>query len=77
MEKRGNLILVRRPGETVVIQVPLPEAIIKQLNIDPEKYIVEIDISVIEFLNRRQVRLAFDAPKDVIIFREELLEKPD
>ena len=54
------LIVTRRPGESIVIELPDGE---------------QIAITVLE-VKGKQVRLGTDAPDDVPIVREELVEGP-
>jgi carbon storage regulator len=53
------LILTRRPGETLIIELPNGE---------------RIDVTVLG-VKGNQVRLGTEAPDDVPIVREELLER--
>jgi len=53
------LILTRRPGETLIIETPDGEL---------------ITVTVLE-VKGNQVRIGTDAPADIAIVREELLEK--
>ena len=53
------LILTRRPGETLIIELPTGE---------------RIEVTVLE-VKGNQVRIGTDAPDDISILREELLEK--
>jgi carbon storage regulator len=53
------LILTRRPGETLIIELPNGK---------------QIDVTVLE-VKGNQVRLGTDAPDDIAIVREELLER--
>ena len=53
------LILTRRPGETLIIELPTGE---------------RITVTVLE-VKGNQVRIGTDAPADVSIVREELLDK--
>jgi len=52
------LILTRRPGETIIIELPTGE---------------QIQVAVLG-VKGNQVRIGTDAPEDVTILREELLE---
>ena len=52
------LVVTRRPGETLVIELPTGEL---------------IEVMVIR-VNGKQVRLGTDAPKHLPVVREELLE---
>ena len=52
------LILTRRPGETLIIELPTGE---------------QIQVKVLE-VKGNQVRIGTDAPDDIAIVREELLE---
>ena len=56
----GFLVLSRRPGERVIVRLPDGR---------------EIRIAVVEYRRDRQVRLALDAPDDVVIYREELRDE--
>jgi len=53
------LILTRRPGETLIIETPAGE---------------RIEVTVLE-VKGNQVKIGTDAPNDIAIVREELLEK--
>jgi carbon storage regulator len=53
------LILTRRPGETLIIETPAGK---------------QIKVTVLE-VKGNQVRIGTDAPDDIAIVREELLEK--
>jgi carbon storage regulator len=53
------LILTRRPGESLILELPGGE---------------QITVTVLE-VKGNQVRIGTDAPGDVTIVREELLEK--
>jgi len=53
------LILTRRPGETLIIELPTGE---------------QIQVKVLE-VKGNQVRIGTDAPDDIAIVREELLER--
>lgn len=53
------LILTRRPGETLIIELPNGK---------------QIDVTVLE-VKGNQVRLGTDAPDDIAIVRKELLER--
>ena len=52
------LILTRRPGETLIIETPAGK---------------QIKVTVLE-VKGNQVRIGTDAPDDIAIVREELLE---
>ena len=52
------LILTRRPGESLIIELPTGE---------------QIQVKVLE-VKGNQVRIGTDAPDDIAIVREELLE---
>jgi len=52
------LILTRRPGETLIIKLPTGE---------------QITVTVLQ-VKGNQVRVGTDAPDDIAIVREELLE---
>jgi len=56
-----KLVVTRRPGETLVIELPTGEL---------------IEVMVIG-VNGKQVRLATDAPKHLPVVREELLEREE
>jgi carbon storage regulator len=61
-EAKGELhmlILTRRPGETLIIELPNGK---------------QIDVTVLE-VKGNQVRLGTDAPDDIAIVRKELLER--
>jgi len=53
------LILTRRPGESLIIELPTGE---------------QIKVTVLE-VKGNQIRIGTDAPDDIAIVREELLEK--
>lgn len=53
------LVITRRPGESLIIELPTGE---------------QIEITVLTNTSN-QVRIGTDAPADMKIFREELLEK--
>jgi carbon storage regulator len=53
------LVLTRRPGETLIIELPTGE---------------QITVRVLE-VKGNQVRIGTDAPSDISIVREELLER--
>ena len=53
------LILTRRPGESLIIETPTGEKII---------------VTVLE-VKGNQIRIGTDAPDDIAIVREELLER--
>lgn len=53
------LILTRRPGESLIIELPTGE---------------RIEVTVLS-IKGTQVRIGTDAPVDIAIVREELLEK--
>jgi len=53
------LILTRRPGESIIIKTPAGE---------------QITVRVLE-VKGKQVRIGTDAPDDIAIVREELLDK--
>ena len=53
------LILTRRPGESLIIELPTGE---------------RITVTVLE-VKGNQIRIGTDAPDDIAIVREELLEK--
>ena len=53
------LILTRRPGEILIIETPAGE---------------RIEVTVLE-VKGNQVKIGTDAPNDIAIVREELLEK--
>ena len=53
------LILTRRPGESLIIELPTGE---------------QIQVKVLE-VKGNQVRIGTDAPDDIAIVREELLER--
>jgi len=53
------LILTRRPGETLIIELPTGE---------------QIQVTVLS-IKGNQVRICTDAPADMAIVREELLER--
>jgi len=53
------LILTRRPGETLIIELPTGE---------------QIQVKVLE-VKGNQVRIGTDAPDDIAIVREELLDR--
>jgi len=53
------LILTRRPGETLIIETPAGE---------------RIEVTVLE-VKGNQVKIGTDAPNEIAIVREELLEK--
>jgi len=53
------LILTRRPGETLIIETPAGE---------------RIEVTVLE-VKGNQVKIGTDAPDNIAIVREELLEK--
>ena len=52
------LVLTRRPGESIIIELPTGE---------------QIDVTVLS-VKGNQVRIGTDAPDDMAIVREELLE---
>ena len=52
------LVLTRRPGETLIIELPTGE---------------QVEVTVLN-VNRNQVRIGLDAPEQVQILREELHE---
>jgi len=56
-----TLVITRRPGEGIVIELPIGEL---------------IEITVVR-INGKQVRLATDAPKHLPVVREELLEREE
>ena len=53
------LILTRRPGETIIIETPTG---------------VKITVAVLG-VKGNQIRIGTDAPKDVTILREELVDR--
>ena len=53
------LILTRRPGESLILELPTGE---------------RIKVTVLE-VKGNQIRIGTDAPDDIAIVREELLEK--
>ena len=53
------LILTRRPGETLIIELPNGK---------------QIDVTVLE-VKGNQVRIGINAPKDVAVHREEIYER--
>ena len=53
------LILTRRPGETIIIETPTGE---------------KITVAVLG-VKGNQIRIGMDAPKDVTILREELVDR--
>jgi len=53
------LILTRRPGESLIIELPTGE---------------QIQVKVLE-VKGNQVRIGTDAPDDIAIVREELLDR--
>ena len=55
------LVLTRRPGETLIIELPSGE---------------QITVTVLG-LKGNQVRIGTDAPDDMTVLREELQKRPD